>query len=222
MINVLKEYYKMLLTATFETFDMLTTAILIGLLVGVPLGIFISSTFKKNILTNILSFITNTIRSIPYLILVIIVSPLTFYLIGQSYGTQASKIPLSLISITLIIRVVEQAIKGLPNSLDKLSLSLGANKFQTMINFQLKEALPAIILGITSTIISLLSYSTVMGIIGGGGLGDMALRYGLYEYNYKLLVIIVILMIIIGQLIQITGNVLANYFDKEKRRGEKK
>lgn len=208
--------------ATWQTIDMVFTSVLIATLIGVPLGIFMSITKKSNPFSIILSFITNIIRSIPYLIFVIIIAPLTILIIGKSYGTAASKVPLTLISLALVIRTTEQSINNIPDDLFILSKSLGASKLQLIFNIILKEALPTLILGITTTIISVISYSTVMGIVAGGGLGSLALTYGLYEYNYQLLLIIIIILILIIQIVQLSGNLLSFYLNKNTFRRKKK
>lgn len=206
----------------FQTIDMLFFSILISLIIGIPLGVFLATNNKSNVFKIIISFITNIIRSIPFMIFVIIMSPVTFLITGKSYGTQASKVPLTIIAIALIIRVTEQVISSLPKDLTKLSKAFGASKLQTIVNIYLPEVLPSLILGVTATIISVLSYSTIMGIISGGGLGDLAIKHALYEYNYNLLIIVVIVLILLVQVIQMCGNVLAFYLNKERFKGENK
>lgn len=212
----------LLFKSTLETIDMVFSSFLIACLIGIPIAIYLSISKKNNILKIIVSFLTNIIRSIPFMIFVLVITPLTIFIMGKSYGSQAAKVPLTLISIALVIRTTEQSIKLLSNDIFKLAHILGANKVQLTFHFIIKEVLPSLILGLTTVIISIISYSTVMGIVAGGGLGSMALKYGLYEYDFKLLFIIIIILIIITQIIQGTGNLLSFYLNKENYRRTKK
>ena len=135
-------------------------------------------------------------------------------IIGTGFGVNASKIPLSLIGISTFARFTEQDLLDVDKSIYETSYALGANTIQYFIYFLLKEARSGIALSFTSTTISLLSYSTVMGIIGGGGLGYLAISEGYYNFNYQLMWIIIIMMVLIVHIIQSTGNLIAKKIDK--------
>ncbi|VEU80745.1 methionine ABC transporter permease [Haploplasma axanthum] len=216
-IETWKDFNPIIFKGLLETLDMVTTSLIIATLIGIPIGIYFSlSSSKKNIWYIITSFTVNTVRSIPFLIFIVLVMPLSYLLIGTSFGTHASKIPLTIIGISLITRSVEQSIQNLSPELILTSRILGATKTQAVFYFIIKEALPNLILGITSVSISLISYSTIMGVVAGGGLGDIAIRYGFQEYNRPLLIIVLIIMVILVQIIQFTGNYIAYQFDKKR------
>lgn len=205
--------------AMVETFDMIGFSMVITLVVGLLLGFILFLTRSKAIYENkiiyfISSSLINIIRSIPFILFIIVIIPFNRLLLGTGFGVNASKIPLSLIGIVNFARLTEQDLLDVDRNIYETSYALGANIWQYCWYFLLKEARSSLILSFTSTIISLLAYSTVMGIIGGGGLGYLAISEGYYNFNYKLMWIIIVMMMILVQFIQISGNFLAKKYDK--------
>ena len=205
--------------ALFQTFDMMVAAMVISLIIGILLGFALFITRSDGIRSNkiiyfIVSGLINIIRSIPFILFIIVIIPFNRLILGTGFGVNASKIPLSLIGIATFARFTEQDLLDVNKSIYETSYALGANSIQYCTHFLLKEARSGMILSFTSTTISLLSYSTVMGIIGGGGLGYLAISEGYYNFNYKLMWIIIIIMILIVQIIQTTGNMVAKKNDK--------
>lgn len=223
MINEYIETFKMfkldIYKAFVETLNMLFTAMIVSLIVGVLIGFVLFITrqdglYKNKILYFILSGLINMLRSIPYILFIIVMIPFNRFILGTGFGVNASKIPLSLIGIAIFARFTEQALLDVNKSIYETSYALGANTRQYLIHFLLKEARSSLVLSFTHTTISLLAYTTVMGIIGGGGLGYLAISEGYYNFNYTLMWIIIILMILIVQIIQTTGNVISKKLDK--------
>lgn len=223
MINQYIETFKMfkieIFSALFQTLDMLFTAMFITLIIGILLGftLFITRSdgiYKNKIIYFIMSGSINIIRSIPFILFIIVIIPFNRLILGTGFGVNASKIPLSLIGIATFARFTEQDLLDVNKSIYETSYALGASTIQYCTQFLLKEAQSSLILSFTSTTISLLSYSTVMGIIGGGGLGYLAMNEGYYNFNYKLMWIIIIIMIIVVQSVQTIGNTVAKKYDK--------
>ncbi len=203
----------------YETLDMMLTAILISLIIGLILGFILFITRPDGIYKNkasyfLLSGLINITRSIPFILFIIVIIPFNRMILGTGFGVDASKIPLSLIGIATFARFTEQDLLDVNKSIYETSYALGANTIQYFTHFLLKEARSGLVLSFTSTIISLLSYSTVMGIIGGGGLGYLAISEGYYNFNYNLMWIIIVLMVLIVHSIQTTGNLIAKKIDK--------
>lgn len=205
--------------ALFQTFDMLGAAMVMTFVVGLPLGFILFMTRPDGVYQNktiyfILSGFINMIRSIPFILFIIVLIPLNRMLLGTGFGVTASKIPLSLIGIAIFSRFTEQDLLDVSKNIYETSYALGANTLQYFTHFLLKEARSGLILSFTSATISLLSYSTVMGIIGGGGLGYLAMSEGYYNFNYPLMWIIIVMMMLIVQAIQTLGNGVAKKYDK--------
>lgn len=223
MINQYIETFKIfkgeIFQAFYETIDMISTAMALSLIIGLILGFILFITRSKGIYENrliyfILSSIINIIRSIPFILFIIVIIPLNRWILGTGFGVNASKVPLSLIGMATFSRFTEQDLLDVNKNIYETSYALGANTLQYFIHFLLVEARSGLILSFTSTTISLLSYSTIMGIIGGGGLGYLAISEGYYNFNYKLMWIIIVLMILIVQIVQAIGNSIAKKIDK--------
>lgn len=203
----------------FQTLDMMFTAMFMTLVIGLILGFVLFLIRDDGIYSNkasyfILSSVINIIRSVPFILFIIVMIPFNRWVLGTGFGVNASKIPLSLIGIATFSRFTEQDLLDVNKSIYETSYALGANVLQYCIHFLLKEARSSLVLSFTSASISLLSYSTVMGIIGGGGLGYLAISEGYYNFNYDLMWIIIVIMIIIVQIIQTLGNLVAKIYDK--------
>ena len=207
----------LLFNATVETIYMVWVASLIAIAVGLPLGTILYVTRKNHILAQTalhqtLSAIVNMTRSIPFVILMIAVIPFTRFIVGSSIGTNAAIVPLSLCAIPFLARVVESALLEVNKGLIEAAAAMGATVWQIIIKVLLPEALPAIINGLTLTIISLIGYSAMAGAVGGGGLGDLAIRYGYQRFDLKIMLITIIIMIILVQSIQYFGDKIAKRF----------
>ncbi|WP_314061625.1 methionine ABC transporter permease [uncultured Vagococcus sp.] len=216
-------YYQPEMTkALWETGYMLTVSTLAAILLGLPLGTYLFLTGKQGVLANpflsmIFNSYVNIVRSFPFLLFVIALIPLTRFLLGSSFGTYAATLPLSLVAIAIYARLVEQVLLDVPNETIELAHSLGATSKQLIWNFLYVEARSGLILSLTSLMISMVSYSTVMGVIGGGGIGDFAIRYGYQRYEYDIMYTTIIIMITVVMLIQLLGSKFAKKIDKRKK-----
>lgn len=200
-----------LLDATLQTVYMVFLGSFIAILVGLPLGTILYVTRKNHILQQpvlhyVLSTVVNMTRSIPFVILMIAVIPFTRLIVGSSIGTNAAIVPLSLCAIPFLARVVENALLEVNKGLIETASAMGATAWQIIIKVLIPEALPSIINGFTLTIISLIGYSAMAGVVGGGGLGDMAYRYGYTRFNTSIMLITIAIMIIFVQAIQYFGD----------------
>lgn len=210
----------LVLPSVLETLYMVFFSTLFSLLLGFPLGILLviterDSIWEKPLLNKILSSIINLLRSFPFIILMILLFPLSKLLIGKTIGTTATIVPLAIAAAPFVARVMESSLKEVDRGVIEFSLSMGATVPQIITRVLIPEALPSIILGITLTIINLIGYSAMAGTIGGGGLGDLAIRYGLYRFQTDVMIVSVIIIIILVQSIQFIGNTLAAKLNKK-------
>lgn len=200
-----------LLRATWETIYMVFVSGLIAGLIGVPLGVILSMTRKNNLLENFilhqtLAGIVNAMRSIPFIILLIAIIPFTRWLTGTSIGTTAAIVPLTIGAIPFIARLAESALNEVPIGLIEAGKSMGGSSWQIILYILIPEALPLIVSGITVTLISLVAYSAMAGAVGGGGLGDLAIRYGYQRFEVQVMIATIIVLIVLVQLIQYMGD----------------
>lgn len=207
----------LLTNATFETLYMVIISSLIAIAVGLPIGVILYVTRKGNILEHsvvyqILAALVNMTRSIPFIILMIAVIPFTRFVVGSSIGTNAAIVPLSLCAIPFFARIIESALLEVNKGLIEAATAMGASTLQIILNVLIPEAFPSIINGITLTIISLIGYSAMAGAVGGGGLGDLAIRYGYQRFDISMMLMTIVIMIILVQLIQWLGDLLAKKF----------
>jgi D-methionine transport system permease protein len=192
----------------------LTTAIVLG---G-PLGIllFVSApgqSMARPGLFKILNWLINTVRSFPFIILLVALVPFTRALAGTSIGPVAAAVPLSIAAIPYFARLVEQSVREVPRGVIEAAQAMGASEFQIITRVLLLEARSGLTLGLTVLAISFLSYSAVAGVVGGGGIGDLAIRYGYYRFETDVMVVTVALLVVLVQLIQFTGNTIARRVD---------
>ncbi len=216
---MLVETISLLAKPTIETIYMVITATLLSTVAGLPLGILLFLTNNKGLLSNkscyfALSTLTNTARSIPYIILMIAIIPVTRLLTGSSIGTNAAIVSLTLAAIPFIARIVESAMTEIPKGLIEAGLSMGANPIEIIRYFLIPEATPAIVNGLTLTMINLVGYSAMAGAIGGGGLGDLAIRYGYQRFDVHVMLLTIIVLIFLVHIIQSCGDNIAKHFDK--------
>ncbi len=203
------------LIATGETLYMVFISTLFAVLLGLPLGtlLFITKKVKPHsLLHSAISWFINISRSIPFIILLVALIPLTRLLIGTSIGTNAAIVPLTLGATPFFARLVDNVYQGLPWGLIETGNAMGAKTFQMIRYILLPEASSALIQAITVTAITLVNYSAMAGTVGGGGLGDLAIRYGYQRFNVGIIIATVVILIIIVQLLQILGDRLARRF----------
>lgn len=218
--NVL--YLDKLLPATWETIYMVLISTFFSYLFGLPLGIILVTTSDRHILENkwvnrVLGALVNATRSIPFIIFLILLIPLTRLIVGTSIGTVASIVPLTLAAIPFVARLVETSLKEIDWGLIEAALSMGASAWQVIWKVLIPEARPSLILGVAITAISLVGYSAMAGIVGGGGLGTLAYYYGYQRYETSVMWATVIVLIILVQGIQMLGDNLAAKIVNKRR-----
>lgn len=210
----------LLLKSLAETLYMLSISAFIAAAAGIPLGILLVVTEKNGILScpiinKPLAFIVNVIRSIPFIILMVAIIPLTRLIAGTSIGTTAAIVPLTLAAIPYTARMVETSIREIPSGLIEAAESMGASPFQIIRKVLIPEALPSVIQNMTVIIVSLIGSSAMAGTIGGGGLGDLAIRYGYQRFQADVMIATIIVLVIIVQFMQFTGNLLSKRANKK-------
>ena len=208
----------LLLKSTAETFYMLGVSALIAAVVGIPLGILLVVTEKNGILAcrllnKPLAFVINMIRSIPFIILMVAIIPLTRLIAGTSIGTTAAIVPLTIAAIPYTARMVETSIREVPFGLIEAAESMGASPFQIIKKVLIPEALPSIIENITVVVVTLIGSSAMAGTIGGGGLGDLAIRYGYQRFETGVMIAVVVVLIVLVSAIQWLGDRLVARLD---------
>ncbi len=211
--------FSLLLASIQETVYMVSMATFLAIIIGAPIGILLviskeGHIWENKISHNILSYIVNMGRSFPFIILMISLIPFTRSIVGTSIGTSAAIIPLTIATIPFFARIIENALLEVDWGLIEASQAMGANNLQIIFKVLLAESMPPIILGITITIINVIGYSAMAGAVGGGGLGDLAIRYGFHRFNKTIMMQTVVLLIIMVQIIQILGNLLAKKIDR--------
>ena len=212
---------KMLLEGIWDTCYMTLVSTFFGYLIGLPLGIALTLTDEKGIAPNrtvylILDVIINITRSIPFLILLILVMPLTKAIVGKTYGSTATIVPLTLAAAPFIGRMVESSLKEVPTGVIEAALSMGAKTGTIVWKVLIGEARTSLLVGATIVLGTVLGYSAMAGVIGGGGLGDIAIRYGYYRYDTGVMLVTLVFIVAIVQLLQGLGNLAARKIDHRK------
>ncbi|MDR3566121.1 MAG: ABC transporter permease [Negativicutes bacterium] len=214
------EMLALLAKSVWETIYMVGVSATVAALAGIPLGVVLVTTDKGHILENlaanrILGAVVNAARSTPFIILMVAIIPLTRLLVGTSIGTEAAIVPLSLAAIPFVGRIVEAALKEVDHGVIEAAQAMGASPRQIILKVLIPEALPAIVLGLTLTVVSLIGYSAMAGAIGGGGLGDLAIRYGYQRFRADVMLITVVILIAQVQIVQSCGDILARRLNKK-------
>lgn len=209
----------MLLEGTAATLYMTLLSTFFGYLIGLPMGIVLAVTDKDGIRPNavvyrILDFIVNLTRSIPFLILLILVMPLTKLIVGQSYGAVATIVPLTLAAAPFIGRMVESSLKEVDKGVIEAAQSMGAGNFTIIWKVLLAEARTSLLVGVTIAIGTILGYSAMAGVVGGGGLGDIAIRYGYYRYETDIMIVTIVILVVLVQILQGIGMMLSKKLDR--------
>lgn len=203
-----------------ETVYMVAVSMIVASAIGIPLGVLLLATGKNQVLelgiaNKTLSAIVNCVRSIPFIILMVAIIPFTRLIVGSSIGTTAAIVPLIIASIPLIARLVETSLREVPYGLIEAALSMGATPYQIIRRVLLPEAMPSIVAQLTTVIIVLIGESAMAGAVGGGGLGDLAIRYCYQRFNPEVMLATVIVLIVLVQVIQFLGNMLAKKLNKK-------
>ncbi len=212
---ILQDLYK----AFGETATMIGISLSLSIVVGIPLGLilFITSQglfFENRYINAIMGFSVNVIRSIPYIILLVLLLPLTQLLVNTTIGPVAASVSLSVASIVFYARLVESALRDVNKGVIEAATAVGATPWMIITQVLLREAKPGLITGLTVTSISLIAYSAMAGIVGGGGIGDLAVRFGYYRYQTDVMLVTVVVLVILVQLIQIAGDYFARKADR--------
>ena len=217
-----KAVVNMILAGIGETLYMTLASTILGYVFGMPLGIALAVTDKTGIRPNavvykILDVVSNIIRSIPFLILLIVLIPFTRVVVGKSYGSTATIVPLVVAATPFIGRMVESSLKEVDGGVIEAAQYMGAGTFTIIFRVLLVEARTSILVGATIAIGTILGYSAMAGTVGGGGLGDIAIRYGYHRYQVDIMVVTVILLIVLVQIFQTIGMHISNKIDRRKR-----
>ncbi len=217
------ELINLIAGAAGETIYMVAVSILIGTAFGLPLGIFLATSgrgelFQSVLLNRVIGAVVNAARSTPFIILVVAIIPLTRLITGTSIGTTAAIVPLTLSVVPFIARITETAIREVDGGLIEASQAMGATPLQIVFKVLIPEALPGITLGITLSIVSLIGYSAMVGAVGGGGLGDVGIRFGYQRFMPEVMLVVVVVLILLVQVVQTVGEVLARRVNKRQLR----
>ena len=202
-----------------ETVLMIGIALTVSIVIGLPLGIILFVTDKglfweNRFVKGILGFIVNMIRSIPFIILLVVLFPLTNLIVKTTIGPVAASVSLSIAAIPFFARLVENALREIDKGVIEASIAVGAKPWMIIKDVLLPEAKSSVIQAVTLTIISLVAYSAMAGTIGGGGIGDLAIRFGYYRYDNTIMIATVVILIVIVQVIQQVGDLIAKAIDK--------
>ena len=212
----------MIITGIGQTLYMTILSTVVGYVFGLPLGVMLAVFDKDGLRPNkavykVLDVISNIIRSIPFLILLILIIPLTRLIVGQSYGSSATVVPLVVAAIPFIGRMVESSIKEVDAGVVEAARSMGASDLRIIVKVLLLESRTSLITGATIAIGTILGYSAMAGSVGGGGLGDIAIRYGYYRYESQIMIVTVILLVVFVQVFQSIGMIIASKLDKRRK-----
>ena len=213
----------MMAEGTGATLYMTLMSTLFGYILGLPMGIILVVTAPKGLRPNqvvyrILDVIVNITRSIPFLILMILIMPFTRILVGKTYGTTATIVPLALAAAPFIARMVESSLLEVDHGVIEAAQSMGASLWTIIWKVLLAEARTSLIVGATIALGTILGYSAMAGTIGGGGLGDIAMRYGYYRYQADIMIIAVVLLVLLVQILQVGGMILSKKLDRRNTR----
>ncbi|MFG6136890.1 MULTISPECIES: methionine ABC transporter permease [Halomonas] len=209
---------ELILEATLDTLYMVAISGLISAAVGIPLGVLLNVTRPRQVLAQpalngVLGIITNVGRSVPFIILMVAIIPFTRALVGSSIGTNAAVVPLTIAAIPFVARLVEGALNEIPPGLVEAAQSMGATPWQIITRVLLPEARGGIFTALTVTIVTLISYSAMAGAVGGGGLGDLGIRYGYNRFNPTIMLITVVILVVMVQGFQSLGDYLVRKSD---------
>jgi len=214
-MNALDAFIQLVASATLQTLAMVGLSTVFSLALGFPLGILLcvtepSGIAPRPVLNQILSRIVNVLRSFPFIILMILLFPLSRIIIGTSIGTVATIVPLSIAAAPFVARIIESALKEVDPGVIQAARAMGSKNAQIIIRVMIPEALPSLVSGVTLTIINLIGYSAMAGAIGGGGLGDLAIRYGYQRFRSDIMIASVVIILVLVEVIQFAGTRISN------------
>jgi len=208
--------------ATLQTLAMVGASTVFSMILGLPLGILLCVTdpdtgiIPKPILYQVITRIVNVLRSFPFIILIILLFPLSRLILGTSIGTAATIVPLSIAAAPFVARIIETALKEVDPLVVQAAKSMGSTNSQIIFKVLLPEAMPSLVSGVTLTIINLIGYSAMAGAVGGGGLGDLAIRYGYQRFNTPILIASVIVILVLVEVIQFIGTKITSTLMKKR------
>ena len=210
-----------LVEGTGDTLYMTLMSTLFGYILGLPMGIILTITDKDGIrphaaVYKVLDFIVNLVRSIPFLILLILVIPLTRAIVGKSYGSTATIVPLVIAAAPFIARMVESSLKEVDKGVIEAAQSMGAGTFTIIWKVLLAEARTSLLVGVTIATGTILGYSAMAGTVGGGGLGDIAIRYGYYRYQSDVMIVTIVILVVLVQILQGLGMMISKKIDRRR------
>lgn len=216
------EMINLIAASTGETLYMVAVSALIATVFGLPLGVFLATSGKGELfaapwVNRVLGVIVNATRSTPFIILVVAIIPFTRLIAGTSIGTNAAIVPLTIAATPFIARLIEGAIREVDQGLTEAARAFGASPLQIVLKVLIPEALPGIVLGLTLAIVSLLGFSAMVGAVGGGGLGDLGIRYGYQRFMPEMMLAVVVVLIVLVQAVQSIGDRLARRLNKRIR-----
>jgi len=222
MMEFITKYWQIMLAGTGETLYMTFASTLFAYLLGLPLGVIMVVTARGGITPNqgvnkVLGTIINIGRSIPFIILMLVLIPFTRFVVGKAIGSTAAIVPLTIAAAPFVARVVEQSLAEVDHGVVEAARTMGATKWQIVYKVMLPESVPSLMRGLSITTITLLGYSAMAGACGAGGLGDIAIRYGYHRYQFDVMVATVILIIVIVQLIQMVFDAITKKIDKRNK-----
>lgn len=211
----------LLLTGTIDTLLMVGFSAFLAFLIGLPLAVILVCTSEHSIYPSLkinqpIGWIINITRSIPFLILMVALIPITRWIVGTSYGVWAAVVPLTLAATPFFARIAEVSLREVDHGLIEAAQAMGCNRKQIIWHVLLPEALPGIVAGFTVTIVTMINSSAIAGAIGAGGLGDIAYRYGYQRFDLTVMFAVIMVLIVLVMLIQATGDTLSNQLDKRK------
>lgn len=215
-----QQIINLLIQGLGETLIMVALSAAIAILIGIPLGVILVTTSKGHILENvavnrILGVVVNATRSVPFIILMVAIIPFTRMVVGTSIGTTAACVPLTIAAIPFLARLVETSIREISLGVIEAAQAMGASPLQIVWKVLLPEALPTIIDNITVLIVNLIGYSAMAGAVGGGGLGDIAIRYGYQRFQADIMIVTIVILIVLVQVIQSLGDFLSHKVNKK-------
>ena len=217
----MQELFELLLTGTIDTLLMVGVSALVALLLGLPLAILLVITSPQGIypsskINQPIGWLINVTRSVPFLILMVALIPLTRLIVGTSYGVWAAIVPLSLAATPFFARIAEVSLREVDHGLIEAAQAMGCNRKQIIWHVLLPEALPGIVAGFTVTLVTMINSSAIAGAIGAGGLGDVAYRYGYQRFDTEIMLAVIVVLVVLVMFVQAIGDQLARQLDKRK------
>jgi D-methionine transport system permease protein len=216
-----EQLIELLLTGTMDTLLMVGVSALLAFLIGLPMAVVLVNTSEHGIypskpINQALGWLVNITRSVPFLILMVALIPLTRLIVGTSYGVWAAVVPLSLAATPFFARIAEVSLREVDQGLIEAAQAIGCNRKQIIWHVLLPEALPGIVAGFTVTLVTMINSSAIAGAIGAGGLGDIAYRYGYQRFDMQIMLAVIVVLVVLVMLVQATGDALAQQLDKRK------